>query len=148
MSRSSSPDDLEAIAAMEAKIARAKEKIRLKQLEEERRRDSNPKVLVADSPSPRKPFHIRPSTRELTLKGFTGKKRQKMDAERDSTLNSRPAYFDSTLLGPPPPLSFSNNHIFKPEGSVSITRERDRREESKFSSHESALRAYSSLYSL
>ncbi|GAA5849347.1 hypothetical protein JCM3766R1_005323 [Sporobolomyces carnicolor] len=112
--RSSSPFDEQAVAELEAKLARKKEKQRLALLEQARRANSGPRQLVADSPSPRK-------------------KRQKLDSTSSS---SRPGFFDSTLLGPPPPNPFPTS-VFKPESSVSITRKE--RPESKFASHESAL---------
>ncbi|GAA5960945.1 hypothetical protein JCM3765_007550 [Sporobolomyces pararoseus] len=119
MTRSSSPFDAEAVAELEAKLARKKEKQRQWELEQERLRQTQPKVLVAESPSPRK-------------------KRKQMEMlseqSRASSSSSRPKFFDSTLLGPPPPI---NQTLFKPEASVSITRREPT--ESKFSSHESAI---------
>jgi len=52
--RSSSPYDPEAHAALEAKAKRLEEKKRRYELEQERKKNSGPKVLVAESPSPRK----------------------------------------------------------------------------------------------
>ncbi|GAA5911318.1 uncharacterized protein JCM6883_000053 [Sporobolomyces salmoneus] len=113
--RSSSPFDEQAVAELEAKLARKKEKQRLAQLDQERLEQSQSKLLVADSPSPRK-------------------KRAKLDST--STSRGGAGYFDSTLLGPPPPLPLS---IFKPEASISVTRKE--KPESKFASHESAIRS-------
>ncbi|GAA5982537.1 hypothetical protein JCM5350_006106 [Sporobolomyces pararoseus] len=119
MTRSSSPFDAEAVAELEAKLARKKEKQRQWELEQEKLRRTQPKVLVAESPSPRK-------------------KRKQMEMlseqSRASSSSNRPKYFDSTLLGPPPPI---NQALFKPEASISITRRESK--ESKFSSHESAM---------
>jgi len=69
--------------------------------------------------------------------GFlVGKKRQRIAEHQQATTSTMPAYFDSTMLGPPP----SMPKFFKPESSVSITRKEPK--ESKFSSHESAIRSY------
>ncbi|GAA5930678.1 Mcm10/DnaG-type zinc finger protein [Sporobolomyces koalae] len=111
--RSSSPFDPELLAQQEAALARQKDKQRKWQLKQDQLAARSANLLVADSPSPRK------------------KRRDVLQLEADSSRPQRPAYFDSTLSGPPPPL------VFKSEASVSIVSREPT--PSRFASHESAL---------